>query len=108
MDFNRMFPTGPETFESEKDYCVPPELLAHPNLDEMIDTLVQGFLEFRHEVEFAAVARQDRMPSIPNIPTAPNALGWQTEDHAAAGGKDDAPPEGYRVGSRHHGNRRTP
>ena len=58
MDFYRMFPTGPAAFVSEKDYCVPPALLARDDLDAMIQTLVDGFLEFRHEDDDLCLAVQ--------------------------------------------------
>jgi len=58
MDFYRMFPTGPAIFESEKDYCVPPVLLERSDLDDMIQKLVDGFLEFRHEDDDLCLAVQ--------------------------------------------------
>lgn len=58
MDFYRMFPTGPAAFESEKNYCVPPKLLARNDLEDMIQKLVDGFLEFRHEDDQLCVAVQ--------------------------------------------------
>jgi len=58
MDFYRMFPTGPASFESEKDYCVPPALLSRDDLGEMIEKIVDGFLEFRHEDDDLCLAVQ--------------------------------------------------
>jgi len=58
MDFYRMFPTGPASFESEKDYCAPPAILDRDDLDDMIQALVDGFLEFRHEDDDLCLAVQ--------------------------------------------------
>ncbi|MDX1431070.1 MAG: aromatic ring-hydroxylating dioxygenase subunit alpha [Gammaproteobacteria bacterium] len=49
MDFYRMFPCGPLGFRSEKDYCMPPAMLSRDDLDDVVQWLVDGFLEFRHE-----------------------------------------------------------
>ena len=63
MDFYRMFPTSAHTFESEKDYCVPRSLLEHDDLDAMIQTLVDGFLEFRHEDDDLCTSLQHGLAS---------------------------------------------
>ena len=49
MDFYRMFPCGPQRFFSEKDYCMPPAMLARPDLEAVVEFLVDDFLAFRHE-----------------------------------------------------------
>lgn len=82
MDFYRMFPTGPTTFESEKDYCVPPSLLGRPDLGDMIQTIVDGFLEFRHEDDDLCLAVQRGLGSR-FAATAPLSHLEATIDHFA-------------------------